>query len=79
MVSRIAGTGGGNATPCQASMIRGPLEPSPSSNLPPESRCNDIACIASIAGVRAPTCTMPETSPMRSVRAARKASGVSAS
>ena len=39
----------------------------------------DIAVIARFAGERDPSCTMPVPSPMRSVPAARYASGVIAS
>jgi len=43
----------------------------PSKNRPPDSACSDIADMASIAGVRAPSCTMPVASLMVVVDAAR--------
>jgi hypothetical protein len=60
-------------------MTCGPLAPTPSTNRPPDSACSDIADMASIAGVRAPSWTMPLASRIVEVDAARKASGVSAS
>ena len=66
-------------TPCQPSITCGPLAPRPSTNLPSDSACNDIADMASIAGMRAPSCTIPVPSRIVWVWAARYASGVSAS
>ena len=60
-----------NRTPCQPSITCGPLVPMPSRKRPPESDCNVIAVIASIAGVREPSCTMPEARPIVDVVAAR--------
>ena len=51
----------------------------PRTNLPPESACIESEDIASIAGVRAPSCTIPVANLMFDVRAARNASGVRAS
>ena len=71
MVSRVARTGRRNRTPCQPSMTCGPLAPMPSRNRPPLSCCSDMADMASMAGVRAPSCTMEVPRPIREVRAAR--------
>ncbi len=79
IVSRVAVTGAVNLTPCQPSMTCGPLVPMPSRNRPPERRCIAIADIASSAGEREPSWTMPVASPIVDVLAARKASGVKAS
>ena len=79
MVSRVRGTGLSKRTPCHPSMTCGPLVPMPSTNRPPERACIDSADIASIAGVRAPSCTMPVANRMFDVRAARNPSGVRAS
>src|SRR5882762_3366115 len=79
IVSRVAVTGARKRTPCHPSMTCGPLVPSPSRKRPFESDCIDIADIANIAGVLAPTCTMPEPSLIVVVLAARYANGVSAS
>ena len=58
-------------TPCQPSMIWGPLTPRPSTNRPPESCRADIADMASMAGVRAPSCTIEVPRRIADVRAAR--------
>ena len=79
MVSRVRRTGLSNRTPCQPSITCGPLDPMPSTNRPPDSACRDIADMASIAGVRAPSCTIPVASRMVEVCPARYASGVRAS
>ena len=47
---------------------------------PPPARASTVwACIAAMAGERPASCMMPVPSRMRSVRAAMKASGVTAS
>ena len=46
---------------------------------PPETLCIPAAVIATIAGVRAPTCMIPVIRPIEVVRPAMKASGVIAS
>src|SRR6266550_2977992 len=79
MVSRVRRTGLSNATPCHPSITCGPLVPMPSRHRPPDSACSDCAVIASIAGVRAPSCAMPEPNLIVDVHAARYASGVNAS
>jgi hypothetical protein len=71
MVSRVACTGVRNHTPCQPSMIWGPLAPMPSVNRPPVSCWSDIADMASMAGVRAPSCAIEVPSLIVDVRAAR--------
>ena len=53
-------------------MTCGPLVPMPSTNRPPESACIESADIASIAGVRAPSCTMPVANRMVDVRAGKE-------
>src|SRR5215472_6655008 len=78
-VSLVTAIGASKLTPCQPSITCGPLVPMPSRNRPPESSCNDIADIASMAGLRAPSWAIADPSAMRSVCPARKASGVSAS
>ena len=70
-VSLVALSGAENRTPCQPSMTCGPLTPRPSRNLPPDNACSDIADIASMAGVLAPSCAMPEPRRILVVRAAR--------
>ena len=72
-------TGLSKRTPCHPSITWGPLVPMPSTNRPPESACIESADIASIAGVRAPSCTMPVANRMVDVRATRNTSGVKAS
>ena len=79
IVSRVRRTGLSNRTPCQPSITWGPLVPMPSTNRPPESACIESEDIASMAGVRAPSWTMPVASRIVDVRAARYASGVKAS
>ena len=79
IVSRVAVTGARKRTPCHPSMTCGPLVPSPRRKRPFESDCIDIADMATIAGVLAPTWTMPEPSLIVVVLAARYARGVSAS
>ena len=59
IVSRVRRTGRSKRTPCQPSITCGPLVPMPSTKRPPDRACSDCADIASIAGVRAPSCTMP--------------------
>ena len=71
MVSRVRASGASKLTPCQPSMTCGPLVPIPSRNRPPDSCCMDMADIASIAGVLAPSWAIPVPSAIRSVRAAR--------
>ena len=71
IVSLVRRTGRSNRTPCHPSMTCGPLVPIPSRNRPPESAWSDIADMASTAGVRAPSCTMPVPSRMVDVDAAR--------
>ena len=71
MVSRVTASGASNLTPCHPSMTCGPLVPMPSRNRPPESCCIDMADIASMAGLRAPSCAIAVPSAIRSVRAAR--------
>ena len=71
IVSRVAPIGELKRTPCQPSITCGPLVPRPSRNRPPDSDCNVIAVMASIAGVREPICTMPDASPIDVVVAAR--------
>ena len=79
IVSRVVCTGELNRTPCHPSMTCGPLTPRPRRNLPPESSSIDMADMASMAGVRAPSWAIPVPRWSRLVRAARKASGVKAS
>ena len=79
MVSRVAVTGRSKRTPCHPSMTCGPLVPIPNRKRPPDSACIDMADMAKRAGEREPSWTMPVASFTRSVRAARNASGVSAS
>ena len=63
MVSRVTASGASNLTPCQPSITCGPLVPMPSRNRPPDSSCSDMADIASIAGVRAPSWAIAEPRP----------------
>ncbi len=79
MVSLVRRTGRENPTPCHPSITCGPLVPMPRMNRPPEMCCRLIADMASIAGVRAPSCAIPVARRTRSVRAAIAASGVNAS
>ena len=79
IVSRVLRTGRENSTPCHPSITCGPLVPTPRMNRPFEIACTLIADIASIAGVRAPSCAMPVARRTRSVTAAIAASGVNAS
>ena len=51
----------------------------PRMNRPPDSACRLIADMASIAGVRGPSCAIAVPSRIRDVRAAMAASGVKAS
>jgi hypothetical protein len=71
MVSRVRNTGLSKRTPCHPSITRGPLAPTPRMNRPPDSAYIDIADMASIAGVRAPSCTIPVPSRMNDVCLAR--------
>jgi hypothetical protein len=71
IVSLVRPIGDGNRTPCHPSITCGPLVPIPSRKRPSDSSCIDIADMASIAGVRAPSCAMPVASSMVEVRAAR--------
>ncbi len=79
IVSLVRRTGRAKPTPCHPSITRGPLVPMPRMNRPPEMCCTLIADMASIAGVRAPSCAIPVARRTRSVRAAIAASGVNAS
>ena len=79
IVSRVLRTGRENLTPCHPSITCGPLVPIPRTNRPPEMCCRLIADMASIAGVRAPSCAIPVARRTRFVRAAIAASGVNAS
>src|SRR5215470_8134805 len=79
ITSRVRCTGWSNGTPCQPSTTCGPLTPRPRMNRPPVSERMVAAVIAIIAGVRAPTCMIPVPSPMRLVRPATNARGVTAS
>ena len=67
----VAPTGAEKRTPCQPSITCGPLVPMPSRKRPPDSACMDIAVIARLAGVRAPSWAMPVARPIVVVRAAR--------
>ena len=60
-----------NRTPCQPSMICGPLTPRPSRKRPPDKALNDKADMASTAGVRVPIWAMPEARRSVDVRPAR--------
>src|SRR6478609_5921636 len=79
IVSRVRRTGFSKRTPCQPSITCGPLVPTPSTNLPPDSACIESEDMASIAGVRAPSWTMPVARRIVEVQAAKYARGVSAS
>ena len=79
IVSLVLRTGREKPTPCQPSITCGPLVPMPSRNRPPDMCCRLIADMASIAGVRAPSCAMPVARRTRRVLAAIAASGVNAS
>ena len=79
MVSLVAATGAWKRTPCHPSMTCGPLTPSPSTNRPPDRAANDIADMASSAGVLVPSWAIPEASRRVVVRAARYPRGVRAS
>jgi hypothetical protein len=79
IVSRMRPSGWANGTPCKPSITWGPDAPRPRMNLLPEMRASVRAVIAVMAGVRAPSCMIPDASWMRSVRPARNASGVAAS
>src|SRR5688572_14349314 len=65
--------------PCQPSITCGPLTPSPRRKRPQDIEARLIAVIATSAGVRVPACMIPAPRWMREVRAARNASGVTAS
>ncbi len=69
-VSRILASGRANGTPCRPSMTCGPDAPRPSRNRPPDRFDRVIAVCATAAGVRMPSCMMPDPSSMRWVRAA---------
>ena len=79
IVSLVLRTGRENPTPCHPSITCGPLVPIPRTNRPSEIFWRPIADIASIAGVRAPSCAIPVARRTRSVLAAIAASGVNAS
>ena len=71
IVSRVRRTGWSKRTPCQPSITCGPLAPTPSTNRPSERACIDSADMASMAGVRAPSWTMPVASRIVDVCPAR--------
>src|SRR5262245_11183782 len=72
-------SGFAKGTPCSPSTTCGPLAPSPSRKRLPLIAASVSAVIAVIDGARALICMIPVPSPMRDVRAARNASGVTAS
>ena len=78
-ISRMRCTGRSKRMPCQPSMTWGPLTPSPSTKRPLDMEARLIAVIATRAGVRVPAWMIPVPRRMREVRAAMKASGVTAS
>src|SRR5436309_7474136 len=77
--SRVRASGFGNGCPYQPSTTCGPDTPRPRINLPPERWSMVAAVIATAAGVRAESCTIPVPSLMRFVRAPIHASGENAS
>ena len=79
MVSRMRVTGRSKRMPCHPSMTWGPLTPKPRRKRPRDMLARLMAVMATSAGVRVPAWMIPVPSWMREVRAATKASGVTAS
>ena len=71
MVSRVVCTGLRKRTPCQPSITRGPEVPMPSMKRSDDSSCRLSAEVASIAGLREPSCTTKVPSLIDDVFAAR--------